>query len=382
MAAKRNGGGVIEYVHPDGDVTYRIQYRDARRKQVKETLGRKSEGWTRTKARDERKKRVGRVADGYVRPDAALFGDYAEIWFERRQVYKSYSPATVSSYRTTLNRLEAEFGQEKLRDLTTVRVNAFTTRLLETYGAGIVNRAITVLGMILASAVEDGLIDPAKKPTPTRPTLPDFNPRPLTAPEARAIEAELARHDNPQIRLVFLTVELLGIRRKELRGLRWRDLDVENTRLRIEESKTKTGERSMCVPGVLLEELSAYRGVVRYAGDNNHIFSSRTGNKFNVNNYYRAFHRAVDKLGLQGNIRPFHELRATFITEGAKDGVSPIVLMAQAGHRDFSTTKRYIDLAGVVFEDEGERLAQKRMGLRVIEGGRAEEAASVQEAVS
>jgi hypothetical protein len=51
-------GGVIEYRCKDGDTTYYIQYRDSTGRQVKETLGRKSEGWTLSDARTERKNRI------------------------------------------------------------------------------------------------------------------------------------------------------------------------------------------------------------------------------------------------------------------------------------------------------------------------------------
>jgi hypothetical protein len=38
-------------------------------------------------------------------------------------------------------------------------------------------------------------------------------------------------------------------------------------------------------------------------------------------------------------------------------GMSPLAIMRMAGHSDFKTTQRYIDLAGVVFGDEVRRLA-------------------------
>jgi hypothetical protein len=36
--------------------------------------------------------------------------------------------------------------------------------------------------------------------------------------------------------------------------------------------------------------------------------------------------------------------------------------MAIAGHRSYATTKRYIDLAGVVFHDEAAALEQRLVG--------------------
>jgi hypothetical protein len=43
--------------------------------------------------------------------------------------------------------------------------------------------------------------------------------------------------------------------------------------------------------------------------------------------------------------------------------------MARAGHTRYETTKRYIQLAGQVFEDEAEALAAFRLGL--LQSGRS-----------
>jgi integrase len=54
---------------------------------------------------------------------------------------------------------------------------------------------------------------------------------------------------------VFLTLVLTGLRRTELQALRWRDVDLIENRLRVADSKTETGERSVAVPPTLAEQL-------------------------------------------------------------------------------------------------------------------------------
>jgi integrase len=381
MARKqqRNGGGVIEYATKGGDTVYRIQYRDASGRQIKETLGRASEGWDRTKAKDERKKRVGHAANGYVRPDALKFDDYADQWWIKRQVFKSdYSPRTIRNYKRELVVLKEQFGARKLGDLTTTGVNAWTAERLR---AGVnprtVNRTLTVLGMILDLAIEEGVLDPFKRPKPHRPAEPDFKPKPPTAAQSRAIEAKLAKNPDPQVRLAFLSFELLGWRMAELQNAKWENLDFEDKRLRIERSKTKKGERSLHVPSVLLAELREHRGRTPYNTPGDYIFHHpERGSKWRPDRpggYYEAFHAACSELGIEGKLRPGHELRAAFITDALKNGVSPAIVMTMVGHESFTTTKRYADLAGVTFEDEAEALAERRMGkLRALEGGETE----------
>ena len=48
-------------------------------------------------------------------------------------------------------------------------------------------------------------------------------------------------------------------------------------------------------------------------------------------------------------MREYHDWRHTGITNAAAAGMNPVAI---AGHADFKTTQRYIDLAGVVFGDQ------------------------------
>jgi len=58
-------------------------------------------------------------------------------------------------------------------------------------------------------------------------------------------------------------------------------------------------------------------------------------------------------------MRPYQDARHTSITNDAASGNSPASIQARAGHASFSTTQRYIDLAGVAFREEAERLSER-----------------------
>jgi integrase len=55
-------------------------------------------------------------------------------------------------------------------------------------------------------------------------------------------------------------------------------------------------------------------------------------------------------------------MRHTAITNDAAAGNSPLSIMKHAGHSDFKTTQRYIDLAGVTFREEAERAERRLLG--------------------
>lgn len=49
----------------------------------------------------------------------------------------------------------------------------------------------------------------------------------------------------------------------------------------------------------------------------------------------------------------------TAITTEARNGTDPIAIMPDAGHASYSTTKRYVKLAGVIFPDAAAAHAQR-----------------------
>jgi integrase len=71
---------------------------------------------------------------------------------------------------------------------------------------------------------------------------------------------------------------------------------------------------------------------------------------------------ALVKAGVNGYVRPFHDLRHTAITNDAASGSSAIAVMTKAGHANMATTKRYLHLAGTVFRPEAEALAERLLG--------------------
>jgi integrase len=113
----------------------------------------------------------------------------------------------------------------------------------------------------------------------------------------------------------------------------------------------------------LAEALWQWRRQTRYQGEGGRVFcSQQTGGKYRAEVFTEAFRAALAAAGVEGHIRPFHDLRHTAITNDAASGASPIAVMAKAGHADMGTTKRYMHLAGVVFRSEAEALERRLLG--------------------
>lgn len=166
-----------------------------------------------------------------------------------------------------------------------------------------------------------------------------------------------------QARVVFLTLVLTGLRRSELQALRWGDVDLVDNVLRVRDSKTEDGIRSIALAPSLAEELWQHRRRTAYQGDQERVFCHpERGTAYRAETFRAALTAALKAAGVDKAPRPFHDLRHTAITNDAAAGSSPIAVMTKAGHSDMSTTKRYLHLAGVVFRDEAEALERRLLG--------------------
>jgi integrase/recombinase XerD len=156
---------------------------------------------------------------------------------------------------------------------------------------------------------------------------------------------------------------LTGIRRFELRALRWRDLSLVENVLRVVESKSEEGERTIALSPLLVDALAAHYQRTGYKGDDHFVFCHpERGTKIRDTWFAGELRAALRTAGITDYVRPFHDLRHSSLTNGAAAGEQPIALMARAGHRSMSTTKGYLHLAGVVFRDEADALERRLLG--------------------
>ena len=179
-------------------------------------------------------------------------------------------------------------------------------------------------------------------------------------PVARAFTDE-------QARTVFLTVALTGLRRSELQALRWRDVNLAVNELRVRDSKSETGIRTVAIAPSLAEALWQHRRASYFQGDDERVCCHPTrGTMYEANVFREKFRAALKAAGVEKDLRPFHDLRHASLTNGAAAGESPLALKTRAGHASMATTEVYLHLAGVAFHDEAAAL-ERRLGLDVAE---------------
>lgn len=386
-------GSVIVYRGKRG-TTYRIRYRDADGARVLETLGAKADGWTEAKARDELRARLVDVKrDRRRKTQPITLAEFAAEWLPTYIAGQSLKRSTGNSYQSILN-VHLAGSRLGRMVLATVDVDDVERYVAEKRKAKLspatVNRHLNLLSLIFKAARKRQLVRDNPVPQVDRPREPRRRWTILTPAEiARVAQAfselaadapeegktEVTRAWIEQARVVFLVVCSCGLRAGEILGLRWRSvslavdatLRVEETyvRYRVDTPKSEAGERTIPLDAFTVGELFEHRGRTVFSGDDERVFCHPlTGAPLNPKMYARTLRRALERAKVDRPMRPFHDGRHTSLTQAAASGAAPVSLQARAGHSSFSTTQRYIDLAGVQGREEAARLGRHLFGAK------------------
>ncbi|WP_079406601.1 tyrosine-type recombinase/integrase [Streptomyces sp. 3211] len=176
---------------------------------------------------------------------------------------------------------------------------------------------------------------------------------PLTADEARQFLA--AARDDRLFALYELALRT-GLRKGELLGLQWEDLDLRKGTASIRRTlqrtqtggltalptKTRASERRIALPSECIHSLKEHREVQKRGAtlegwkDNGLVFTTQAGGPIDPANLNRRFRSLLERAGLR-RIR-FHDLRHSTATLLLEQGVELVVIKELLGHAHIGVT--------------------------------------------
>jgi integrase len=107
---------------------------------------------------------------------------------------------------------------------------------------------------------------------------------------------------------MFLTLMLTGLRRFGLLDLRWSAVAHLTSSLRVVESKSEEGERSIALSPTLAEALWQHHRRTPYKGDEDRVFShQQRGSRIDHESYASKFRAALKAAGIRDFVRPFYD---------------------------------------------------------------------------
>jgi integrase len=148
---------------------------------------------------------------------------------------------------------------------------------------------------------------------------------------------------------------MTGLRQAELLGLRWRDVDWAAQRIRVRKPYTRgehstkgksdlSTRRSVPMADRLVAELDQWSKRSLYTGEKSLVFAHpELGTALDRTKVTRRFQTACEEAHV--TVITFHELRHTFATRMAAQGVPLRKLQEWLGHADIKTTQIYMHYA-------------------------------------
>ena len=288
-------------------------------------------------------------------------GQFLTHWLE--DVHKrSIRPRTYERYEEIVRlHLAPGIGHHQLQKLSPQHLQAFYARKLE---EGLSTTTVTsfhnVLHKALETAVRWNLIarNPCDLASP--PRRKRFEIRPLSLPQIHQFLAAARGHRQEAL---FILALATGMRRGELLGLKWQDLDLEQGTLQVRriltripsklpgrgfeeaEPKTDKGRRRITLPSFAVEALKQHRlrqrGAKLKAGpawqDHDYVFCTSIGTHLNpTRDVLDVLKSLLGKAGLP-SIR-FHDLRHSCATMLLGMKVHPKIVQEILGHSQISMT--------------------------------------------
>ena len=289
-------------------------------------------------------------ASGAGATDGITLRDYLAEWLERQRPYLRES--TLHSYRIAVDRIVVRLGDKNLGSLTPTQVQGLQTDLLVAGGregrplaAKTVANTHVVLHKALADAVRLGLLDHNVVAAVDPPRAPRPQLSVWTVDQLRDFLAVARSH---RLSAAFVLLATTGMRRSEVLGLRWSDIDFDDRSLSIIRTltvvagrpivtapKTAASRRLVYLDASTIVALQAHRGASASSRDD-YVFRSTDGQPVNPASFSTTFDRLVARSGLP-HIR-LHDLRHTYATLALRLGTHPVLLSERLGHTSIAVT--------------------------------------------
>jgi integrase len=295
---------------------------------------------------------------GYVDPSKVTVGEFLERWLPTQRL----RPSTMEVYRVQLAAyVLPRIGTVRLQELTAETLDALYADLERSGGRGsrplspkTVRNVHVMIHRALERATARNLIprNPAaqtEKPKAKRPEM-----RPWTVEET---ERFLRASEGNRLHAAYLVMATTGLRRGEVLGLTWADVNLDEARLSVQRAlvlvghvptisapKTAASRRGFPLSRQAVAALRAHRkaqAAERLVLGEDYanldlVFAQEDGSMVHPDRFLNTFHRIAARAGLR-RTRP-HDLRHGWATRALEAGIPAKVVQELLGHSSAMVT--------------------------------------------
>lgn len=283
------------------------------------------------------------------------FSDYLDFWL-KNSCKDRLSINTYEEYELKVNKhIKPYLGNIKLDKLKTLQIQNFYTLKLEgELSPRTVMSFHKIIHRALEQAVKWQLIPYNVANGVEKPKVSQEETQILNEVELKCL---ISKAKNTNLYIPIVIGAYTGMRRGEVLGLTWDNVNLNDGTIRISktlsstkqgivftEPKTKNSNRKIAISKSVVEilkrnKVEQLKNKMRLGNsykDNNMVCCKENGDFIDPKNFSRDFHNLVVKSGIK-NIR-FHDLRHTHASLLVKLGVHPKEISTRLGHSDVSIT--------------------------------------------
>jgi integrase len=361
IAKRGNGEG---YIKERGDKRWEARISLGIDFNTKKPIRKSFYGKTRKEVQQKMEEAKAQISTGtFITNNKLTLGEWMDNWLN---IYPKHNVriGTWESYETYIRvHIKPTLGNIPLKDLRPMHLQRLYNEKLISgrvkTGGKLSPKTVgyihVVIHMALEQAVRENLVNNnvarlVKKPKQTKHEI-----YPLTVEQMKAFLDATKSH---RFYVPFLLECHSGLRRGELLGIRWQDINFETKAISVNQSlirtrqkglvmsdpKTEKSKRTIPIADEVIEALKGHKAIQNQhkllagRGYNNAdlVFCSNIGNPIDPRNFTEQFERAIKQANLP-RVR-FHDMRHSHATMLLLHNVQPKIVQDRLGHSTISMT--------------------------------------------
>lgn len=292
-----------------------------------------------------------RAAEELVMPVEDTLSKYISDYIDYKAMTKAES--TIYGYRVILNKhLTPYFKSAKLQEITPQLLQSYIiAKTQEGLSMATIKKHIDLLKSVFQDACKKDILakNPVDRIEPLSPPKADI--KCLNASELITVLDSLK---DTTLECPVRLAACLGLRRGEVLGLKWSDINFEKAELTVARSRTQVGntniekdpktersKRTLTLTPTLLDSLKRQkawqdekRSSKYYFEENDYVVTTSTGKPYDCTYLSTCFSEHMTKLGFK-DIH-FHSLRHTFASLANEAGTSMSDISSAMGHTNIN----------------------------------------------
>ena len=286
-----------------------------------------------------------------VKAEQYTTGQWMDVWFENCAKIK-VRPSSHQTYRGYIdNHIKPNIGDVPLSKLSSLHLQKLYKKLLaggrvdriEAKGQpkGLSAKTVRNINQVISSAMDFAKDQKLISSNPTDGcALPKLEHKEMKTLPVEQLTSFLREAKESGVFELYYIELATGLRRGELLGLKWEDIDLVQGSLRVQRQvaringevveaplKTKNAYRTLPLSADAVGVLQEQR---KKSGSSPYVFPSPTGGPISPDSVLHMLHRVLKRAGLS-KVR-FHDLRHTFATLALQNGVDIKTVSGMLGH--------------------------------------------------